>query len=106
VTIPRSVRIGFAALVILLGTVLSIVLWQPVWLLHRQELKTGNEIVVRVESFRKGHAHLPETLKDVGMDEENLNVFYRRISNDEYIVWFGIGVGESETYNSRTKKWE
>jgi hypothetical protein len=81
-------------------------LWQPTWLFHWSDFRTGNAIISRVEAFRTSHGYLPETLKDIGITDPNLRVFYRKTSNDEYIVWFGTTLGESETYNSRTKKWE
>ena len=42
----------------------------------------------------------------MGIKAPDLNVFYRKIGPDEYSVWFGTALGESETYNSRSKKWE
>jgi hypothetical protein len=72
-----------------------------------REFRTGHEIVSRVETFRVQHnGRLPENLQEVGIDDSNLGVFYRRISADEYCVWFGTTLGESEVYYSRTKKWE
>jgi hypothetical protein len=74
---------------------------------HRSELRAGNEIVARVEAFRASHGHLPEALKEVGIVDTNLKVFYRKVNDDEYWVWFGRhSLGESETYSSRKKKWE
>ena len=90
-----------------LAIAVGLFLWEPVWLFHRSELRAGNEIVTRVEAFRANHGHLPETLKEIGIDDPNLKVFYRKVSDDEYWVWFGrYSLGESETYSSRTKKWE
>ena len=73
---------------------------------HRHELRTGNEIISRVETFRVSFGRLPESLKEVELDDPDLAVFYRKISADEYCVWFGTSLGESETYSSRTKQWE
>jgi hypothetical protein len=77
-----------------------------VWLFHYHEFGIGDEIVSRVEAFRASHGRLPESLKEVGMDDADPKVCYRRISDDEYIVWFGTTLGESECLNSRTKKWD
>lgn len=86
---------------------MALFIWEPVWLFHRSELRTGNEIVARVEAYRARNGHLPETLEEVGFDDGNLRVFYRKVTDDEYAVWFGAySVGESVTFNSRTKKWE
>ena len=49
---------------------------------------------------------LSESLEEIGIKDPDLNVFYRKIGPEEYCVWFGTSLGESETYNSRSKKWE
>ena len=102
-------RIGLLALMVLpvLAVALGLFLWEPVWLFHRSELRTGNEVVAWVEAYRVKHGHLPETLEGVGIDDPNLKVFYRKVSDDEYWVWFGrYALGESVVFSSRTKKWQ
>jgi hypothetical protein len=90
-----------------LAFALALFLWQPVWLFHRSELKTGNEIVARVDAFRTTHGGLPETLEEIGMNDSDLRVYYRKVSDDEYMVWFGAySVGESVTFDSHTRRWE
>jgi hypothetical protein len=98
------VRIGILALVVFAGLTLGLFLWQPVWLLHSYELRTGNEIVSRVETFRASHGRLPETLREVGMKDPELKVFYRKFGDGEYGVWFGTTLGESVIFTSRAKK--
>ena len=98
------------AVVMLFGVTICLAavtfLWQPTWLFHWRDFRNGNEIISRVEAFRTSHGHLPESLQDVGMTDPDLRVFYRKTNDSEYIVWFGTTLGESETYNSSTKKWE
>jgi hypothetical protein len=91
-----------------LAIAVALFLWEPVWLFHRSELRTGNEIVARVDAFRATHGSLPETLQEIGMnDSEDLRVYYRKVSGNEYVVWFGAySVGESVTFNSVTRRWE
>jgi hypothetical protein len=99
---------GFAlvlVVVIAAGAVI-LFLWQPVWLFHHSEFEVGNEIVSKIDAFQASHGYLPETLNEIGIDDPDLKVFYRKVSNDEYWVWFGTTLGESETFNSRTRKWE
>ena len=83
-------------------------LWlrRPVWLFNWQEFRKGNEIVSLVETFRTKNGRLPENLEEVGIKDPDLNVFYRKIGSNEYCVWFGTTLGESETYNSQSRKWE
>ena len=83
-----------------------ILLLQPTWLVHWREIRAGNEVISRVEAFRAVHKHLPETLQDVGVDDENVKVFYKKMSDDEYCVWFGTSLGESTTYYSRDRRWQ
>lgn len=101
--------IGLSILLVfpILSIALGLFIWEPDWLFHRSELRTGNEIVARVEAFRASHGHLPETLEDVGINDPEPSVFYRKISDQEYEVWFGrFSLGESEKYSSVTQKWE
>jgi len=77
-----------------------------VWLFHWTDFKTGNDAISRVESYRKSHGRLPNTLEDVGLVDPELRVFYQTIGNDQYCVWFGTWLGEAQSYDSRTKKWE
>jgi uncharacterized membrane protein len=81
-------------------------LWQPTWLFHWSDFRTGNRIIAQVEAFRQSHGRLPDTLGEVGITDPNIRVFYRKTNDHEYVVWFGISVGESETYDSSTKKWD
>ena len=102
----RVVRTGILTVIVCIGSAVALFLWEPVWLFHRHELKTGAVIIARIEAFQKSHGYLPGTLKDVGLDNPDLAVFYRKVSDDEYCVWFGTTLGESEVYSSRTRKWE
>lgn len=80
-------------------------LFEPVWLFHHSDFKVGKQIISRVEAFRASHGHLPDNLKDVGMTEDDLSVYYRKDGDTHYIIWFGTTLGESETYDSDTKRW-
>jgi hypothetical protein len=79
---------------------------QPVWLFHWRDFRSANEIVSRVEAFRVNHKRVPDTLHEIGIDDPDLRVFYGKTSDEEYIVWFGTTLGESETYDSKKRKWE
>jgi hypothetical protein len=103
---PRRNRILILIGVIFCLVAVAIFLWQPTWLFHWNDFRIGNEIISRVDVFRKSHGYVPETLKDVGITDPDLSVFYRKTGDNEYIVWFGTTLGESETYNSRSRKWD
>jgi hypothetical protein len=71
--------------------------------------KLGEQVVAKVEEFRQTHGKLPESLDEIGIQvksESDPPVYYRKESNDHYIVWYGLSLGESMVYDSQTKKWE
>ena len=66
----------------------------------------GNAIVSKVEDFRRANRRLPNSLSEVGIEEsESGPYYYCKSSDDGYIVWYGTTLGESDTYDSQTKKW-
>lgn len=74
-------------------------------LLHFEQREASNEIVAKVEQFRKSSGHLPEGLSDIGLKSNEGCPCYCKTSNDSYMVWYGTALGESDTYDSRTKQW-
>ncbi|MCP4221455.1 MAG: hypothetical protein GY765_42915 [bacterium] len=74
------------------------------------EFKKANEVIQKIEDYRKCHGKLPDSLDDVGyIPEEKIfggPIFYDREATDRYIIWFGAGgVGNSCVYHSETGKW-
>ncbi len=70
-------------------------------------VKQGNEVVHKVESFKKTNGRLPNSLSEIGIEEkEEGPIYYDKKSDTRYIVWFGTILGESITYDSDTQKWE
>ena len=79
----------------------------PVWFFQRQQIKIGEKIISQVEASRKNHGRLPADLKEVGIDDsDDFRVFYEKMNENDYCVWFGTTLGESESYTSRTRKWD
>ncbi len=102
----RRILYGACIALLLLVGAAGLFLLQPVWLFHRQDFKTGEKIISKVEAFRKNHNRLPEDLKEAGInDPDDLRVFYQKMNENEYCVWFGTTLSESEAYTSRTRKW-
>jgi hypothetical protein len=104
----RYLRISISTLAVVVCCLVAgcAFIWQPVWLYHWRDFRKASEVISRVEAFRKSHRSLPETLDEVGMADPDLKVFYRRNGDTQYYVWFGTTLGESETYDSQTKRWE
>src|SRR5262245_37890159 len=69
------------------------------------ERRAGNDIVAKIERFKKSTGHLPSALSDLGITEDESCPCYCKTGDDTYIVWYGTTLGESDTYDYRTKKW-
>lgn len=102
---PRMIESVLGA--IFLCTLLAggLCLLRPPWLFDWPDFRTGNEIISRVEAFRTRNGKLPENLVEVGIKDPDLQVFYCKDGPNEYRVWFGSILGESETYDSHSKDW-
>jgi len=69
--------------------------------------KIGNQVIEKIENFRVKNNRLPERLDDIGVEEKLEGpIFYEKKSADEYEIYYGLELGESRTYNSKTKKWK
>jgi len=74
------------------------------WIWHR-EIARGNRDIAKIRNFQKRHGRLPVGLAEVGFDEEQEGMFYRRCDENRFLVWFGAELGESMTYDSSTGSW-
>jgi hypothetical protein len=66
---------------------------------------SGNTVVSKVEEYRRAKGRLPNSLSEVGIEEDEGCPCYCKTGDDSYIVWYGTSLGESDTYSSETKKW-
>lgn len=63
-------------------------------------------IIENVEEFKDQNGRLPKNVSEIGLTEmEDSPAFYDTTSDSTYKVWYGLSLGESNTYNSETKKW-
>ena len=68
--------------------------------------KYAKSIIEKVEKFKTEKNRLPKNVSEIGLVElENSKAFYEKKTDSTYIVWFGLSLGESKTYNSTTKEW-
>jgi hypothetical protein len=65
---------------------------------------SGNAIVSKIETFRRETGRLPNSLSEIGVEERESGPDYCKTSRNGYIVWYGTTLGESDTYDSQTKK--
>jgi hypothetical protein len=85
----------------------ALTIFGPDKLVWRGQVNEGNELIQRIESYRREHRRLPDSVEETGIrNPDALRVFYQKCSDDRYIVWFGTTLGESMTYTSETRKWE
>jgi len=86
---------------------LAVTLLLPVALVgcHYSERKASDRIVARLENFKKSNGRLPNALSEIGVDDNESCPCYCKTGDNSYIVWYGTTLGESDTYDSRTKKW-
>ena len=69
--------------------------------------KYAELIIEKVEQFKTEKNRLPKNVTEIGLIElENSKAFYEKKTDSTYIVWFGLSLGESKTYNSTTKEWD
>lgn len=69
--------------------------------------KIGQDIVSKVENYKTTHGQLPDSLENIGIkSNESGPVYYQKQSDTTYIVWYGLGLGDSKTYDSVDKTWK
>lgn len=63
-------------------------------------------LIEKVEAFKKSNNRLPKNVSELGLPDEMDSPAYFQMENDStYIVYYGLTLGESNVYNSITKKW-
>lgn len=63
-------------------------------------------IIEKVETFEDENGRLPKDVSELGLTEMvNSPAFYQLTNDTTYMVWYGLGVGESKVYLSTTKNW-
>jgi len=68
--------------------------------------KYAKAIIEKVEKFKTEKNRLPKNVSEIGLTElEDSKAFYEKKTDSTYIVYFGLSLGESKTYNSSTRKW-
>ena len=74
---------------------------------REQSLKNeANQIIVKLENFKKENNRLPDSLSGIGIEEkEEGPIYYRKTGDATYKIWFGTSLGESVTYDSEKRKW-
>lgn len=100
-----------SVIIIIIVTLISVVLICFFVLRDNREdklIKEGNAIVEKVEHYRQVHNRLPNTLEEIGIEEEEgLDVlYYYKRDSLNYTVSFPVSPEEHKFYYSDSKKWE
>jgi hypothetical protein len=91
----------FLALAVL--TVIGITIW---WLLPDSKQRKGEDAVRQIEEFRQSHHRLPSSLSEIGIEDSEADpIYYNRVDDRNYCVWYGTTLGESVTYESTKRAW-
>ena len=70
-----------------------------------------NIIIKKIDTFQNTHSRLPsekefyKIIKKLGFKVNEGCPCFNKVSENEYNLWFGLSLGESMIYNSKTKKW-
>jgi len=66
----------------------------------------GIVLANQIEEFRIHKKRLPQNLGELGIKEtEEGPLYYKKVDESKYVIWFGMELGESVTYDSETRKW-
>ena len=67
----------------------------------------GNALAMRVDSFQQATDRLPSRLEELGIEEKMEGpLYYQKVSDQDYMIYFGTTVGESMIYRSETGEWK
>ena len=78
--------------------------------IYASKFRDANDVICRVEAFRRIQGRLPATLSEIGRtDDERGPLFYNVWSDDRYMVSFTApryGFFGTVAYDSITKTWQ
>lgn len=90
----------------LLLTVAVIVFSALVPGMAQPENALGEKTVTRIETFRRTHERLPNSLSEIGLpDDDGSPIHYCITTDNDYIVFYSPVGGRIKAYRSHTKKW-
>jgi hypothetical protein len=72
---------------------------------NKSLINTGNQLVIKIRTYKSDKGTLPSTLEDLGIEEKLEGpIYYSKEWESKYILWFGDALGESVTYESESNK--
>lgn len=87
--------------------ILSLGLTSCEWYNKREIVREGNELIAKIEAFKKENGRLPETLMEIGKKPEELEgpIIYDKKSSTRYELSAMLSMDSSYCYDSETKEW-
>jgi hypothetical protein len=69
--------------------------------------KLGNEVYNKIENFRQSNGRVPESLREINVEEKMEGpIYYQRETDSTYILYYGGTLGESIVLDTVSGKWE
>jgi hypothetical protein len=65
----------------------------------------AEEVIKKIEQYKKIHARLPISMKEIGLDNNAGPVFYDLLNESHYQLFYAVQSGEIWSYNTLEKKW-
>jgi phosphoribosylaminoimidazole-succinocarboxamide synthase len=98
-------KLKFVSLAVIL--VFSMTFSACEWSHKRQIVREGNELIAKIEAFKKDNGRLPETLMEIGKKREELEepITYFKMSPTRYTLGALLSMNSSYNYDSDTKEW-
>ena len=68
----------------------------------------GNEILKEITAYKASHGCYPDSeFEEIISYDKKIEFYYSKTSDGEFVLWTqGYSVGESISYDSKTKKWK
>lgn len=68
--------------------------------------KKGQVLIDKIESYRRIHKRLPNSIESLGERETMSNgAYYEKVNDNTYKIYFCIGFDDYKVYNSKDNKW-
>lgn len=67
----------------------------------------AKEYIRIIENFKEQHGGYPSSLSEAGLDDkEEGPLYYRKLSENHFIIWYPKQLGTSRVYSSQSKTWK
>jgi hypothetical protein len=72
-----------------------------------RKIRQAHEVVDRIGAFQARTGRLPSRIEEIEprFRTDEGPVYFSKTGSGHYLVWIGLGLGESYVYDSRTHEW-